>query len=154
MARTTTVIAAGAAIFTLIAWPAPAEIPCDCDSGCAERADPSAGFSFDDEEHRLWYQVRFWTGACHGDLFWCFSGSSWYDVMGEVLSQAPAGSDAGLCPRLFELGRAIGHEWARDNDIRLIHTDDLDAWRSILLDAEDPEGAVGEVEKLTASRLQ
>lgn len=127
---------------------------CDCRRDCAERADPSVGLAFDHEEHRLWYGVRFWTGQCHASLSWCWSGQDWYDVMETVLDRVPVAEQAELCPRVFELGRVIGHEWARDNNVRRISTGDLDSWRGILLEGGDPVAAVERVESLAGERLR
>lgn len=127
---------------------------CDCVATCDGRADPADGLTYDDHDHRLWYEVRFWTGECPDDFFWCFSGESWYHVMDNVLSYAPASDRPALCGRLFTLGIRLGHEWARDNDLRRIETDDLEDWQDQLIDAPDPHAAVTAVEKLVADRLQ
>lgn len=128
---------------------------CDCKADCAGRADPTAGMTYEDDKHRLWYEVRFWTGKCRGEIWLaCWSGPSWYDVMAEVLAQGAAEDRPEMCRRLYALGVRMGHEWARDNDIRVIHTEDLDAWQGDLLHTDDPVRAIGAVEALVDARLE
>lgn len=157
MARTMSGAFMAAIFLALMAPTQPAHaaenLPCACDQTCAERADPSAGLAFDDEKHRYWYAGRFWRGQCHSSLWWCFSGDDWYDVMSNVLAKAPGDKQPALCTRIFNLGQKLGHEWARANDARSIHTDDLKAWQSTLLDAEDPFAATTKVEVLVAEHL-
>jgi len=127
---------------------------CDCREDCAEAADPSAALSFDHREHRLWYQARFWRGECASGLSWCFPGKGWYETMAVLLARTPNAEQDGLCARLFDLGRRVGHEWAKDNDIRNIDTDDLGRWQAQLLNpAADPRDAVDAIEALADSRL-
>lgn len=136
--------------------PAPAEesATCDCRRDCQERRDPSSGLAFDDEQHRLWYEVRFWQGECDDSLSWCFTGDDWYDLMEEVLERVPAAEQAKLCPRLWDLGRRIGHEWARDNDVRRIDTSDLEDWQEAISESGDLPATLTETEALVADRLQ
>lgn len=144
----------GCLAFWLLSEPAWADDPlCDCTLSCAQRTDPAQNVSYEDAEHRLWYEVRFWTGACHRDLWWCFEGPSWYEAMDKVLARATPAQRPALCPRLYRMGARMGYEWARDNAIRRIHTADLKAWRSLLLDQNDPALAVSTVEALIDARL-
>lgn len=139
----------------LLASGAAADGLCDCRADCADRTDPTAGLGYEDEEHRLWYEVRFWTGRCEGEIWLaCWSGPSWYDVMADVLAQGAEPDRPEMCRRLFALGMRMGHEWARDNAIRVIHTADLDRWKHILLDSDDPARAIGEIEALVDARLE
>ncbi len=144
----------------MVAWLATASIAsadealCDCDAECTGRADPLAGQVYEDETHRLWYEVRFWTGACHSGLWWCWTGPSWYDLMADVLSRVAAAEQAQMCPRLYALGIRMGHEWARDNAIRRIHTEDLKSWRAFLRETQDPGTTLAQIETLVADRLK
>ena len=129
--------------------------PCNCQRDCKTRERPNAGLSYEDEKHRLWYEVRFWTGKCEGEIWLtCWSGPSWYDVMDKILASGAPKDRPQMCERLFALGVRIGHEWSRDNAIRSIHTDDLDRWKMQLLDSDDPIRAIGELEMLVESRLK
>lgn len=133
---------------------AAAQTACDCDQACQDQDDPERGLSFENVEHRLWYERRFWRGRCADGLSWCWSGESWYDVMASTLAGLSPTKRAALCPRLYELGRRIGHEWARDNDIRRISTSDLNAWKDILKNAAEPEIGIEKLEKLSSERLR
>ena len=128
---------------------------CNCQKDCVGRERPNAGLSYEDEEHRLWYEVRFWTGECKGEIWLtCWSGPSWYDVIDKVLASGLPKDRPQMCARLFTLGVRMGHEWARDNAIRSIHTHDLDQWKTQLLDSDDPIRAISELEALVESRLK
>ena len=60
----------------LFAVRAEADALCDCKADCPQRADPTKGKIYDDEEHRLWYEVRFWAGHCEGEIWLtCWSRS-------------------------------------------------------------------------------
>src|SRR5262249_38104265 len=119
-----------------------------------ERRDPAAGLTFDNEEHRLWYALRFWQGVCDDSLSWCFSGDDWYDLMDEGLGRVPAKAQGGLCPRLWDLGTGIGYEWARNNDLRRIDTDDLEDWQETVVESDDLPATLTEIEAAVSDRLR
>ena len=52
------------------------------------------------------------------------------------------------------LGQKIGHEWARDNNVRVIDTADLEAWGDRLRSSSDVLSEVEAIETLAAARLQ
>ena len=134
--------------------PALAQGVCDCSKDCPEAKSPTKGLAFDDDVHFDWYAGRFWRGTCSSRLFWCFSGEDWYDLMQDVLQRAPMADAVQACQRLFALGQRIGHEWARENDVRRISTDDLKTWRGVLLSVSiKPAVAINEIEVLVAKRL-
>lgn len=105
--------------------------------GCPAAA--YGGLNFDDDQHRLWYR-RFWTGTCQGlPLFTCFSGRPyWSETMQNTLQKiAPAGrADAKL--KMCAIGKLIGHEWAKDNNIRRIDTQLVSVWIERLEKSADP----------------
>lgn len=115
---------------------------------------PYDGLAFDDGKHRLWY-ARFWTGHCTGlSFFVCRSGAPyWHETMRRLVASAPAGRGPALAARLFALGRRIGHEWAKENDIRKIGTDHIRVWYALLEKAADGEAAVARVESEAAALL-
>lgn len=153
--KTNNIFAATVVWFGFMTFVATAgEAGCDCDASCADQTDPTQGLSFETAEHRLWYQERFWRGRCSDGLPWtCWPGESWYDVMSLRLAKTPSVERSHLCQRLYSLGRTIGHEWARDNDVRRISTKDLNEWRKMLLGASNAEEGIEKLEKLTAERL-
>ncbi len=111
------------------------------------------GQSFDDEEHALWYD-RFWTGSCSGLWFsGCWPGDSWPDLVNGLAAKHGQEEAKDLVPRFCALGRAMGHEWARDNAVRSISTDDLEAWYQDLRSVQDLEAALLRYETLIESRL-
>lgn len=156
MPRVSNPVAFLAALAFVVAGSGPALAAgvCDCSKDCPEAKSPMEGLAFDDKSHVDWYAGRFWRGTCSARLFWCFSGDDWFDLMQDVLQRAPAADAGQTCQRLFTLGRRIGHEWARDNDVRAINTDDLKAWRAVLLSkSRAPAAAINDIEALVAERL-
>lgn len=115
---------------------------------------PYEGLAFDDAKHRLWY-ARFWTGHCTGlSFFVCRSGAPyWHETMRRLVAAAAPERRAALTQRLFALGRRIGHEWAKENDIRKISTDNIRVWYALLEKATDGEAAVVRVETEAAALL-
>jgi hypothetical protein len=84
-----------------------------------------AAQKFDHNEHRLWYN-RFWTGDCSTLGFWCQPGSpNWIEAMADLVEQAPAGRKPELVTKLCQVGHLVGLDWARDNNIRKIDTNEL-----------------------------
>ena len=109
----------------------PGELSRDA-TGCPTAIDPYAKLVFDSEDHRAWYG-RFWTGRCDGLSFWqsirCQSGEpAWNELVDRTLARVPAARRPYLRFYLWRLGRLIGFEWARDNDIRKIDTKTLQTW--------------------------
>jgi hypothetical protein len=115
---------------------------------------PYEGLAFDDAKHRLWY-ARFWTGKCTGlSFFTCFSGKPyWNETVRSLLAAAPAERRAALAARLHQLGRRIGHEWAKENDIRKISTDHIRAWYAALEKGGDSDAVVARIEAEAARLL-
>jgi hypothetical protein len=58
-----------------------------------------------------------------------------------------------LTARLFELGRKIGYEWAKENDIRRINTDHIRAWYDEMEKAGEIEAVVARIEAEAARLL-
>lgn len=129
------------------------DLPCSCDAKCASADALVEGLEFDHQMHRDWYEKRFWTGKCVAGLPRCFSGQGWFAVMDEVLTKPDVVDIAKSCERLFALGRKIGHEWGKDNDIRVIHSRDFRRWSRRLRRADDPAPILDEIEDLVATRL-
>ena len=120
----------------------------------AETADvPYDGLTFNNAKHRLWY-ARFWTGHCTGlSLFVCFSGKPyWNETMRRLVAAASPEQRPALTARLFELGRKIGYEWAKENDIRRINTDHIRAWYA-RLEKSDSDTALAAIEAEAARLL-
>ena len=141
-------------IFAVVLAPgAMAQVPCLCNKDCAGRPAPEAGLKFDDELHRDWYVVRFWTGECAKGLPFCWAGAGWWDLMETVLPRIQEPGKAVACKRLFDLGTRIGYEWGKDNDIRLIHSREFRGWSRKLRKADDPLPVIDEIEAAVAERL-
>ena len=105
------------------------------------------GLSFNDAKHRGWY-VRFWNGSC-GELrgVFCMSGAPyWGEIMQRLLVNVPAERRAQIRTRLVVLGRTVGYEWAKENDIRRIDDSHIKRWTSALKKAGDVEPAVASIE--------
>lgn len=101
-------------------------------AGCPTALDPYAKLVFETSDHRAWYG-RFWTGKCEGLSFFqsilCQPGDpDWNELVARTLARVPAPRRAYLRFYLWRLGRLIGFEWAKDNDVRKIDTDTLQTW--------------------------
>ena len=114
------------------------------DAGCPAGFSPYTDVSFDHAKHESWYR-RFWTGSCDGLGFFDFcleNGQFWDAFSAETLDRVPPDARPLLQAQLWSAGRYIGHEWARDNDIRRIDTRQLSAWYEFVGDATDPPAAL------------
>jgi hypothetical protein len=101
---------------------------------------------FDHATHAAWYR-RFWTGQC-GDLFLCQAGSpSWNELVPLLRARAPAGKADAVTRRTCLVGQRIGLEWARDNSVRRIDTEDLRRFMATVQDASDVEAGLTSVEQ-------
>ncbi len=123
--------------------------------GCPTVFDREAELVFEHDKHRSWYR-RFWTGRCDGLSIFdrCLPGSPfWEGVVGDTLQRTSEGDRPRLRYRLWTLGRVVGHEWARDNDVRRIDTDDVRRWGEKLGAASDAETAIEEIMAAAAGRL-
>jgi len=87
---------------------------------------PALAIKFDDATHRAWYR-RFWSGQCQGlGPFTCFAGyPNWNAVVAQLAAEAAPGDRARATAEICQMGQVIGVEWARDNAIRRISTEDL-----------------------------
>ena len=59
----------------------------------------------------------------------------WLEMTRRVSERVPAPQRTEVQDRLYELGIAIGSEWARDNSVRRIDNRIANAWRDALLEA-------------------
>jgi hypothetical protein len=121
----------------------------------AQEADvPYHGLAFDDAKHRLWY-ARFWTGKCTGLAFYeCRAGEPyWNATMRSLVAAVPPERRQAFAARLLALGRKIGHEWAKENDVRRISTDDIRSWYVLLDETKDGEAVIARIEAEAARRL-
>jgi len=116
-------------------------------------AVPYDGLQFEDIRHRRWY-ARFWTGRCTDlSLFVCFSGRPyWHETMRTLVAEAPPEQRPMIAARLFALGRRIGHEWAKENDVRKISTSDIRRWYREFEQTRDTAAAIARIES-EADRL-
>jgi hypothetical protein len=112
------------------------------------------GIAFDDAKHRGWY-IRFWNGSC-AELrnVVCLSGSPhWNEIMERLLAAAPAARREQIQVRLILLGRKVGYEWAKENNIRRIDNGHIKRWTSDLKQSGDVEAAVARIEAQAGSLL-
>ena len=109
------------------------------------------GLKFESNYQRNWYNV-FWTGKCDSlpffDRLLCLKGSTaWTDVTKMVMDKTEPEARDKIRIRMLELGRKIGHEWARHNEDRRIDNDDLIRWSSWLKKSDDVNGTVDRLAK-------
>lgn len=120
---------------------------------CKGRLAPANGLSFQDGTHKKWY-FRFWTGRCTSGLIFCFPGEpSWNEGVLRLVRKHGLQDGSEQLTRLCLVGRRMGHEWARDNSIRTIHTADLEVWMPELDNAANLEVALRKLERRVAARL-
>lgn len=126
--------------------------------GCPTKIDPFAGLAFDDSDHREWYE-RYWTGDCGGLSFWqgirCTKGDDyWFRSIKVALAKVPSKDRGRLRLELWSLGRLVGHEWAKKNSVRKIHTPDINAWGDELKAAEDIPEAIRQIRKHAEGKMR
>ena len=127
--------------------------------GCPTQMDNIyAELSFDHNDHKQWYE-RFWEGDCEGlsfvQSFVCVRDDNhWYRIIHDIL---PRVSPVTLQPEvrfnLWQLGRVVGHEWARDNNTRLIDTNDVQRWYEELRTSTNIAQTVEEIWSAAWDRL-
>lgn len=128
--------------------------------GCPTAVDPFAEVAFDDATHRGWYD-RYWTGTCdrvpndEGERSKCrlakfFWPDYWFETVDIVVGRVPVAERPVIRFDLWRLGRLIGHEWARANEVRLIHSPDIKRWRGRLRNAA-PQDVCAEIRALFAA---
>ncbi len=96
---------------------------------CKRFISPVSALNYENELHRRWY-ISWWDGKCDGLPPWplCQSRPYWETIAEPVLQQYPDADRKTLFRDLCILGQIIGHEFARDNNLRCIDRDDLSAW--------------------------
>ena len=96
---------------------------------CKHFISPVGKLNYENELHKRWY-ISWWDGKCDGLSSWplCQSRPYLETIAEPVLKQYPDADRKALFKKLCALGQVIGHEFARDNDLRCIDRDDLSAW--------------------------
>jgi hypothetical protein len=112
---------------------------------CLAHVAPISRLTFSHDKHRRWYR-RYWNGKCDGLSTSFFSDAcsenepGWNHAVGEILRQAPPARAGELLAKACKLGELIGYEWAKDNNVRCIHTmgsSSLSSLNSILREGGD-----------------
>ena len=121
---------------------------------CLGSVAPVSRLTFSHDKHRLWYR-RFWNGKCEG-LSTSILGDAcsenepgWNQVVTTILRQGPSERAAGLLAKVCRLGELIGYEWAKDNNVRCMHTlgsNSLSSLQSILKEQGDVFDRLNRVE--------
>ena len=91
-------------------------------SDCLPFVKKQSQLNYDDTTHAKWYQ-NYWDGRCKG-LFICFRRTGWNQHITNIVAQASAADKAAVLKMACRVGAEVGFEWARDNDIRCIHSKD------------------------------
>jgi hypothetical protein len=117
----------------------------------ADRSVWESGLEFESNYQRNWYKV-FWTGKCEDlpffDRLLCLKGSTpWSEVTRIVMDKARPDTRDDIRVRMIQLGRMIGHEWARHNEDRRIDNDDLLRWSDWLKKSKDVNATVDRLAK-------
>lgn len=99
-------------------------------------AEPS---EFDRKRQKGWY-ARWWTGRCDAvplpDKLTCVPDEkkSWVKIVRTISEQAPADQRPAVVREACQLGELAGLEWAKDNNRRCLHTNDLQPLWTVLED--------------------
>lgn len=112
--------------------------------GCPTTLDHRAATSFVQAEHETRYD-DFWLGQCRGGGF-CVIDLAWFEVVEDAIADYPARQRSILRNRLWAIGRAVGYEWARVTDDRLITGADLRDYGLRLQFADDLPARLTELE--------
>jgi hypothetical protein len=122
--------------------------------GCPSDVAAYRGLTFVNAIHERWYH-RFWTGTCEGlPVFSCFSGRPfWGDTMSKILHKVVADRRPVFTVKLCTLGRRVGYEWAKENNIRTIDTKLVVGWTQRLESALEPESEVDAIRAEVDQRL-
>ena len=59
----------------------------------------------------------------------------WQDITGKVLEEVSPEETEAMDSRMFELGKKISQEWAKDNRVRLINSKMANIWRDTFLES-------------------
>ncbi len=96
---------------------------------CKHFISPVGKLNYENELHKRWY-ISWWDGKCEGLPSWpfCQSRPYWETIVEPVLQRYRDADRRPLLKELCILGQVIGHEFARDNNLRCIDRDDLSAW--------------------------
>ena len=68
-----------------------------------------------------------------------FYARGWRDITAELLAKAPAETKDSLKKSLEELGKKIGREWSKNNNIRKIDNEMLQRWGGQLQEVAEQE---------------
>lgn len=151
MTKTTSVLSLLFAVGLLFATDAQAQsvTPPACADGLLGAASPT----FEGDKHRLWYR-RFWTGECAPQLGFCMSGRpNWSQAVDTVAQRAAPAARAALVARACRVGVKVGAEWARENNVRRINTNDVQRYGERVQQPGDPAVALSEIEQQADAKL-
>ena len=94
---------------------------------CLAHVAPVSRLSFAHDKHRLWY-MRYWDGKCRTLSTSLLSDAcnesepGWNQVVGDFVRQGQRERLAEVLARSCKLGELVGYEWAKDNNVRCIHS--------------------------------
>jgi hypothetical protein len=110
---------------------------------------------FAHDKHRKWYS-RFWTGSCAGlsAFDFCKPGSpNWHEVMQRVSREVPPAEQKAAIQKACRLGHLIGFEWAKDNNVRCIHTSDFPSLFGLLQTRASMQERLTRLEAVARAKL-
>ncbi|MDG3007748.1 hypothetical protein [Paludisphaera mucosa] len=114
---------------------APSNAPDDVESFAAYRSDRS------NQEVQTWGQYRGWVRTFYDGNMMSDGWRKFGEVtVGAVKSEAARQS---VAAQVAELGRIIGHEWAKDSSVRKISTTDLRRWNEMIASARRSDDGSG-----------
>ena len=110
---------------------------------CLAHVASASKLTFNPGKHQQWYN-RFWNGKCgsltlFGDK--CTqSEPGWNQATANILQDAGPQASAEVLAKACKLGALIGYEWAKDNNVRCIHTSGANSLVTLRAIVKDKKG--------------
>ena len=135
---------AAAAILAAVVAPVTASAQEPIREDCLPHVSSPSKLKFNAGKHDQWYS-RYWNGKC-GSLTLlrdqCHqSDPGWNSAIAVILTESTPANSAQVLAKACKLGELVGYEWAKDNNVRCIHStghngNNLVVLRGIVQDAK------------------
>jgi hypothetical protein len=89
-------------------------------SDCLSYISAQSKLTYNRGGHEKWYR-NYWDGQCKG-LWFCTTQIGWNTRIDELKAQGTPSQQSAILDKACRLGELVGYEWAKDNNIRCIHS--------------------------------